>query len=513
MKFDVFNSVLRLWSHNVKNLHFLIRHENGILKVDDSFYSKFRNLLNKNKMNTISSSNVTPPPEVQGMKTLDRKAFSTIVKIPGIKVPKSEISAAQKAWKSCLFKMKGIKPIAELGNNDPHRETHHLILLDPGKIGSDKLAQEQKEILQNYGLNLDSPTLYEVVLHYDNWSVSDIIKAVLPSDAENVTSYSQVGHIAHLNLRTESLPYKTIIGEVLIDKISTIKTVVNKLNAIDNTYRNFQMELLAGEDNYVTRTKEHQCTFELDFSKVYWNSRLSTEHQRVTEYIPHHSVVYDVFAGIGPFSVPLAKRKRCRVFTNDLNPHSFEYLNKNLKLNKVDLSLVKTFNMDGRDFIKTVFKEDLVERIKEYAKLNNENALYQDACKSFVLMNLPAIAVEFLSEFKSLLHDLPDSLRSTKLLEQTLPEVLCYAFTPKTDAEAELKPRVETYLKHSLPANYKCRVVRNVAPNKEMVCLSFQLWPSLVLETKDEVNMAQDINTANIESQNCEPEAKRIKCS
>ena len=53
-----------------------------------------------------------------------------------------------------------------------------------------------------------------------------------------------------------------------------VKTVVNKLNQIDNTFRNFQMELLAGEEKYVTTTHEHGCTFELDFSKVYWNPRL-----------------------------------------------------------------------------------------------------------------------------------------------------------------------------------------------------------------------------------------------
>ena len=51
--------------------------------------------------------------------------------------------------------------------------------------------------------------------------------------------------------------------------------MVNKLNSIDNTYRTFQMELLAGEPNYVTQTKESGYTYELDFSKVYWNSRLS----------------------------------------------------------------------------------------------------------------------------------------------------------------------------------------------------------------------------------------------
>ena len=60
----------------------------------------------------------------------------------------------------------------------------------------------------------------------------------------------------------------------MLDKLLTVKTVVNKTSNIDNTYRSFQMELLAGEENYITQTKENGMTYELDFSKVYWNSRL-----------------------------------------------------------------------------------------------------------------------------------------------------------------------------------------------------------------------------------------------
>ena len=65
-----------------------------------------------------------------------------------------------------------------------------------------------------------------------------------------------------------------ISGEVVLDKIPGVKTVVNKLSNIDNTYRSFHMELLAGEPNFITQTKENGCVFELDFSQVYWNSRL-----------------------------------------------------------------------------------------------------------------------------------------------------------------------------------------------------------------------------------------------
>lgn len=73
----------------------------------------------------------------------------------------------------------------------------------------------------------------------------------------------------------------------------------------------------------------------LDYSKVYWNSRLQGEHLRLVSQFNTGDVVCDVFAGIGPFALPAAKNKDCWVFANDLNPESFKYLRENISLNKV----------------------------------------------------------------------------------------------------------------------------------------------------------------------------------
>jgi tRNA G37 N-methylase Trm5 len=45
-------------------------------------------------------------------------------------------------------------------------------------------------------------------------------------------------------------------------------------------------------------------------------------------------LVADVFAGVGPFALPAAK-KGCAVLANDLNPESYKYLTLNIKDNKV----------------------------------------------------------------------------------------------------------------------------------------------------------------------------------
>lgn len=49
-------------------------------------------------------------------------------------------------------------------------------------------------------------------------------------------------------------------------------------------------------------------------------------------------VLVDVFAGVGPFSLPAAK-KGCAVLANDLNPQSYKYLVQNTEANNVCISL------------------------------------------------------------------------------------------------------------------------------------------------------------------------------
>jgi tRNA G37 N-methylase Trm5 len=57
------------------------------------------------------------------------------------------------------------------------------------------------------------------------------LQKLLPEGVEVPTSFESIGHIAHLNLRPEQLPHKALIGQVIMDKNPTIRTVVNKVTA------------------------------------------------------------------------------------------------------------------------------------------------------------------------------------------------------------------------------------------------------------------------------------------
>lgn len=408
----------------------------------------------------------SPPSNVRGMTKLDRTAFKKTVTIPVLKVRKEVVSKLMRSLKRAALQRPGIKRVIE----DPEDEEVRLIMLDPFKMLNDNCFEKAElSILKQLNVN-PQISKYTLELTYENFKSEEILRAVLPEGQDVTSGFSRVGHIAHLNLRDHQLPFKHLIGQVVIDKNPGITSAVNKINNIDNMYRNFQMEVLSGEENMMTKVRENNYTYEFDFSKVYWNPRLSTEHSRITELLKPGDILFDVFAGVGPFAIPAAK-KNCTVFANDLNPESHKWLLHNCKLNKVDQK-VKVFNLDGQDFLQGPVREELVQQLGPLSTQSRHSV--------HIVMNLPAKAIEFLSAFKSLLDGQPRS-------NEFLPIVHCYSFSKDADPAKDVQQRAETVLGISLEACSSVHIVRNVAPNKEMLCITFQI-PAAILYKNQTLN-------------------------
>ena len=268
-----------------------------------------------------------------------------------------------------------------------------------------------------------------------------------------------------------------LTGRVVLDKQTNIRTVVNKTNQIDDTFRFFKMEVLAGENDLMATVKENGCTFSFDFSKVYWNSRLHTEHERLVKEFKSNDVVVDVFAGVGPFAVPAA-RKGCTVYANDLNPHSYEYLCANARKNSVSKNL-KAYNLDGREFIQQVVTEVLLQPPNNF-----DQSVFSSSKNraTHIVMNLPATGIQFLDTFRGLFSSVPiehrDSIR--------LPTVYCYCFSKsETSPEDDALEMVKRNLGGaSLPeGTYSVHNVRRVAPNKVMMKVTFRLPHEVAFDT------------------------------
>lgn len=69
--------------------------------------------------------------------------------------------------------------------------------------------EDLKWIADNGGRRGD----YEVTLEYQHYSAHTVLSALLPPETKEIPAgFEMVGHIAHLNLRKEVLPYKAVIG-------------------------------------------------------------------------------------------------------------------------------------------------------------------------------------------------------------------------------------------------------------------------------------------------------------
>nr|XP_022919342.1 tRNA (guanine(37)-N1)-methyltransferase [Onthophagus taurus] len=403
----------------------------------------------------LNETKMLKPYDVYGMIELNREKFTRKIQIPKVYIEGVKISDVLIYFKPYLLKLQHFKAVQS-------KESSTILFLDPLRIKRwDDIELGVQNNLKKFSINESNLKMEDFELKYDYFTAEDILRAVLPSDKEGMASFTQIGHIIHVNLREHLLPFKKLIGEVLLDKISGCETVVNKINNIDNTYRNFSMEVLCGKNETKTSLKENNCIFEFDFATVYWNSRLSTEHERIVKIIQQGNVLFDVFAGVGPFSIPCAKKK-CDVYANDLNPESYFWLNHNVKKNKVNL---KSYNLDGHDFIENVIKKELLQHI------NNKKQVY-------IVMNLPALAVEFLHHFKGMYSD-------GEIKEMVNPPVIfVYCFAKGENFEEITKEMIKKNLGVDLGDKLSLFRVRTVSSFKEMMRVSFKLDEELLVNYK-----------------------------
>ncbi|ASJ04596.1 tRNA (guanine(37)-N1)-methyltransferase Trm5b [Thermococcus barossii] len=157
--------------------------------------------------------------------------------------------------------------------------------------------------------------------------VPEEVKPFLPS------SFDIIGDIAIIELPEELMDYGNAIGEAILKVHRHIKAVFAKGSKVEGEYRVRGLIHLAGERRTETLHRENRIRLKLDVAKVYFSPRLATERMRIFEKMRPGEVVFDMFAGVGPYAILLARKAKL-VFAVDLNPWAIKYLEENVRLNK-----------------------------------------------------------------------------------------------------------------------------------------------------------------------------------
>ncbi|MEM3641480.1 MAG: class I SAM-dependent methyltransferase family protein [Candidatus Bathyarchaeia archaeon] len=182
-----------------------------------------------------------------------------------------------------------------------------------------------------------------------------------------------VGDIAIIEIPPELDSYKNVVGEAILRAHKNVQTVLAKVGAVSGTYRLRRFEVIAGKPKTETTHKEHGCHYYVDLSKAYFSPRLSYEHKRVASLVKEGETILDLFAGVGPFAILVAKtHEKVKVYAIDVNPYAVEFLNKNIRLNRVEGKVYPILG-DARQVVKQKFAT-MADR---------------------VIMNLPEKAIEF----------------------------------------------------------------------------------------------------------------------
>ena len=144
-----------------------------------------------------------------------------------------------------------------------------------------------------------------------------------------------IGDLAVLKLPREWESKRHEIGELLLQRLVHIRGVFRQTAPVCPGSRVREVEWLAGKKETTTTYKEHGCTFDLDISKVYFSPRLSFERLRIAKLARSEEIVVNMFAGVGTFSIVMAKLSGVgRVYSIDNNEDAFGYMVENIKLNR-----------------------------------------------------------------------------------------------------------------------------------------------------------------------------------
>ncbi|MBI3858905.1 MAG: class I SAM-dependent methyltransferase family protein [Thaumarchaeota archaeon] len=121
----------------------------------------------------------------------------------------------------------------------------------------------------------------------------------------------------------------------LISEVENVAAVFDQEGVIRGEFRLRTLKHLAGERRTLTVHRENGCAFKVDVARCYFSPRLSTERLRITEGSKEGERVLNMFAGVGPFSIPLAKMKHARVTSCELNKYAAKLHEENDLMNKV----------------------------------------------------------------------------------------------------------------------------------------------------------------------------------
>ncbi len=254
-------------------------------------------------------------------------------------------------------------------------------------------------------------------------------------------SFDIIGKIAILEIPNDIQSKEKLLAKLLLEYNKSLESVFAKIGKVNGEFRIRELEFLAGINNTLTLHKENGCRYELDIKKVYFSPRLGTEHARIADMTNSNELILDMFAGIGPFSILIAKRKGAKVYSIDKNEDAINFLKRNIILNKVENLVVPILGDAEKIILESL--ENKFDRI---------------------IMNLPTKSFNYLPI-------------ACKALKSKGGIIHFYHFQTESDTNKKIETKLRTDIIKSKRtiSNLKFRKVKSTAPHEWQICIDIDI--------------------------------------
>jgi len=253
-----------------------------------------------------------------------------------------------------------------------------------------------------------------------------------------------IGDIAVIR-RPFSYPIERLrlLASEILRRLPYVKSVWCAVSEVKGEYRLRDFIHLAGEVRSTTIYKEHGCLFKVDITKVYISPALNYEHIRVAKLVREGEYIVNMFAGVGLFSIIIAKHaKPSKVISIDINPDAYKLMVESIRLNKVEGVVIPELG-------------DAAEVSRKYFSMADR-----------VLMPLPELAYRYFEIAVKLLRN--EGFIHVYEFQRAMNKDEAVALVSKKYLELSSKLGMESKVEYA-------RIVRSVGPRKYQVVLDMYL--------------------------------------
>ncbi len=249
------------------------------------------------------------------------------------------------------------------------------------------------------------------------------------------SAFDMIGDLAIIKMPNHPEIDAGEVARSVMARHKNIKSVFVQTTEVDGDFRLRELTNVGGENRTSTLYRESGCLFKVDVAKCYFSPRLSGERARIANLVENGETVVNMFAGVGCFSIAIAKRaNNVKVYSIDINSAAVEFMIENIRLNGVYARVIPILG-------------NAIDVINE--RLHG--------CADRVLMPLPEKALEYLPVAVSALKQEGGWIH---------PHIFIHAIKTENPCEIIKQKLAESF--NSLDLGYEIattRIVRSTGPN------------------------------------------------